>query len=81
MLLHKLLRVCVMSIYSVFILFYIYRIIKQNRELFESKIDRTRLYGSLFLDNLDSQIISMSNPPIKYDTKRLELTRYSDMLL
>jgi hypothetical protein len=44
-------------------------------------IDRTKLYGSLFLDNLDEVIKNMSNPDIKYETKRIELNNYSDILL
>ena len=47
----------------------------------EQQIDRTILYGNLFLDNLDKQIINMTNPPVKYNSKRIELNRYSDMLL
>ena len=43
--------------------------------------DGTQLYGSLFLDNLNDVIINMTDPPIKYDTKRIELIRYSDVLL
>ena len=44
-------------------------------------IDKTRLYGSLFLDNLNTQIQNLTNPPIMYDTKRIEIIRYSDLLL
>ena len=44
-------------------------------------IDRTKLYGSLFLDKLDEVIKNMSNPDIKYETKRIELNNYSDILL
>jgi hypothetical protein len=44
-------------------------------------IDRTKLYGSLFLDNLDKSIKNMSNPDIKYENKRIELNNYSDILL
>lgn len=43
-------------------------------------IDRTRLYGSIFLDNLDTQITNLTDPPIKYDTKRMQLFRYDDVL-
>ena len=44
-------------------------------------IDRTILYGSVFLDNLDTQIQNLTNPPIMYDKKRIEIIRYSDLLL
>lgn len=44
-------------------------------------IDRTKLYGSLFLDNLDKNIKSMSDPDIIYEEKRIELNAYSDILL
>jgi hypothetical protein len=43
--------------------------------------NRTLLYGSLFLDNLDQQIKNMTDPTIKYDNKRIELIRYSDVVL
>ena len=45
------------------------------------KNDGTKLYGSLFLDDLDEVIINMTNPPINYDSKRVELIKYSDILL
>ena len=44
-------------------------------------IDRTKLYGSLFLDKLDEVIHNMTDPDIKYETKRIELNKYSDILL
>ena len=55
-------------------------IIKQE-SFKDEPIDRTILYGSIFLDNLDKQIKSLTDPPILYDTKRIELIRYSDVLL
>ena len=45
------------------------------------KNDGTKLYGSLFLDNLNDVIVNMTDPPINYDTKRIELNKYSDVLL
>ena len=42
--------------------------------------NRTKLYGSLFLDNLDKVIQNMTDPEIKYNTKRIELLRYQDIL-
>jgi len=45
------------------------------------KNDGTKLYGSLFLDNLNDILIKMTDPPIKYDSKRVELIKYSDILL
>jgi hypothetical protein len=44
-------------------------------------IDRTRLYGSVFLDNLETQIKNLTDPPIIYDKKRIQLIRYNDILL
>ncbi len=60
-------------------------------------IDRTKLYGSLSLqpnffqttddiikniDNpIDNTIINMSNPNIKYEEQRIQLSNYSDILL
>ena len=44
-------------------------------------IDRTILYGSLFLENIDKTIKNLSNPDIKYEDKRIELNNYSDILL
>ena len=43
--------------------------------------DGTKLYGSLFLDNLNEVIINMTDPPINYNSKRVELNKYSDVLL
>ena len=43
-------------------------------------MERTKLYGSLFLDKLDEIKKNMTNPDIGYDTKRLELFRYYDVL-
>ena len=45
------------------------------------KNDGTKLYGSLFLDNLNDVVINMTDPPINYDTKRIEINKYSDVLL
>ena len=45
------------------------------------KNDGTKLYGSMFLDNLNDVIINMTDPPIKYDSKRVELIKYSDILI
>jgi hypothetical protein len=64
------------------ILFYFqnYTSSKFNRlERFEP-LDRTKLYGSLFLDGLDNVIKKMTNPDIEYDTKRMQLFRYYDTL-
>ena len=58
-----------------------------NRDTFYSpqtkkpNIDGTQLYGSLFLDNLNGVITNMTDPPIMYDTKTIELNKYSDLLL
>lgn len=43
--------------------------------------DRTQLYGSLFLDGLDEQIKRMTDPRIQYDTKRIDIIKYADVLL
>jgi hypothetical protein len=43
--------------------------------------DRTKLYGSLFLDNLNEQIKNMTDPSITYDDKRIDIIKYSDILL
>ena len=43
--------------------------------------DRTRLYGSLFLNNLGEQIKNMTDPRIQYDNKRIDIIKYSDILL
>ena len=52
-----------------------------NESFKPEPIERTILYGSIFLDNLDTQVQNLTNPPIMYDTKRIELVRYSDILL
>jgi hypothetical protein len=79
----------ILFIIIIAISYVIYNIVNKN-ELFiitdpqitqPKKLERTQLYGSLFLDNLDQQIKNMTNPDIKYDTKRIELKNYSDILL
>jgi hypothetical protein len=52
-----------------------------NNGIISSPMDRTKLYGSLFLDNLDKVILNMTDPEIKYDNKRIQVVRYSDILL
>jgi hypothetical protein len=44
-------------------------------------IERTQLYVSLLLDNLDGVVKNLSDPDIKYESKRIELNQYSDILL
>ena len=44
-------------------------------------IDRTKLYGSLFLEKIDEVIHNMTDPDIQYEKKRIELNNYSDILL
>lgn len=43
--------------------------------------NRTLLYGSLFLDKLNEQIKEMTDPRIQYDNKRIDIVKYSDVLL
>ena len=43
-------------------------------------IDRTQLYGALFLENLDKTIKNLSNPDIQYEEKRIQLNNYIDIL-
>lgn len=70
----------IIGIISLIILIILYN--KKNNESFKPEpLDRTILYGSIFLDNLDTQIQNLTNPPIMYDTKRIEIIRYSDLLL
>ena len=45
------------------------------------KNDGTKLYGSLFLDNLNDVVINMTDPPINYNSKRIDIIKYSDILL
>lgn len=52
-----------------------------NPHVTEQQIDRTKLYGSLFLDKLNETVQNLSNPDIKYEEKRIELNNYSDILL
>lgn len=73
------------------LIFIIYKLQTNANELFENTteqsnteqtpIERTKLYGSLFLDNLSEQVINMTDPSIKYDSKRIEIFRYNDILL
>ena len=55
-------------------------LVEQNRDVIYEK-DRTLLYGSLFLDKLNSQIKELTDPDIKYDSKRIDIIKYSDVLL
>ena len=72
--------IIIFLIICIIILFILYN--KKNNETFKPEpIDRTILYGSVFLDNLDTQIQNLTNPPIMYDKKRIEIIRYSDLLL
>jgi len=43
--------------------------------------DRTQLYGSLFLDKLQQQIKQLTDPQILYDTKRIDIIKFSDVLI
>jgi len=43
--------------------------------------DKTRLYGSLFLDNQKQIIKNMTDSTTEYITKRIKLNNYSDILL
>jgi hypothetical protein len=43
--------------------------------------NRTQLYGSLFLDKLNEQIKGLTDPQIQYDTKRIDIIKYADVLL
>ena len=55
-----------------------------TRDKFENPnkpIERTQLYVSLLLDNLDGVVKNLSDPDIKYESKRIELNKYSDILL
>ena len=55
-----------------------------KRDYFENPkkpIERTQLYVSLLLDNLDEVVKNLSDPDIKYESKRIELNQYSDILL
>ena len=55
-------------------------LIEKNKDVIYEK-DRTLLYGSLFLDNLNKQIKNMTDPRIEYDDKRIDIIKYNDVLL
>ena len=55
-------------------------LIEKNKDIIYEK-DRTLLYGSLFLDKLNEQIKNMTDPRIEYDDKRIDIVKYSDVLL
>jgi hypothetical protein len=42
--------------------------------------NRTLLYGSIFLDKLNDQIKNLTDPKIMYNSKRVDIIRYSDVL-
>lgn len=59
------------------IIFILYLVNSNSNESF----DNTKLYGSLFLDNLEEQIKQLTNPDIIYDNKTVTINRYSDIIL
>lgn len=76
----------IIFIILLFILVIIYKVIDPfdgtgSNGIISSPMDRTQLYGSLFLDNLDGVIKNMTDPKIEYDNKRIQVIRYSDVLL
>ena len=55
-----------------------------NNDYFENPktpSDKTKLYISLFLNNLNEVVAKLTNPDIKYESKRIDLNKYSDTLL
>ncbi len=48
-------------------------------EIYEK--NRTLLYGSLFLDKLNEQIKELTDPKIQYNEKRINIIKYSDILI
>jgi|688.fasta_scaffold385365_2 hypothetical protein len=81
---HKTVALFTILIFIFFIIYIIFLYYKKYNESFIPKpepIDKTRLYGTLFLDNLDTQIQNLTNPPIMYDKKRIEIIKYNDVLL
>jgi hypothetical protein len=80
----KIFTIFTILIFIFLIIYIIFLYYKKHNESFILKpepIDKTRLYGSIFLDNLDTQIQNLTNPPIMYDKKRIEIIKYSDVLL
>ena len=65
-------------VYTRYDTFYIQQTMPQTTK--QPYNDGTQLYGSIFLDNLNGVITNMTNPPIMYDKKTVELNRYSDIL-
>lgn len=73
----------ILFIISIFILIILFKVIDPfdgSSGIISSPMDRTKLYGSLFLDNIETVIKNMTDPKIKYDTKRIQVIRYSDVL-
>ena len=54
---------------------------KQSITTKPQPIDRTKLYGALFLENIEESIKNLSNPDIQYEENRIQLNNYSDILL
>ena len=85
---NKLLFYLVLVILFILIILYNFKLYNYDSFLISNLLDkpnqsmeRTKLYGSIFLDNLDSVITNMTNPTINYDTKRIEIIKYNDILL
>lgn len=82
-----LLYILLIIILAILIYRLLYKFNLNNYDAFESpqttkqSFERTKLYGSIFLDNLNEVITKMTDPPILYDTKQINLIRYSDVIL
>jgi hypothetical protein len=42
--------------------------------------NRTKLYGSLFLDKLNEHVKNLTDPKIMYNSKQINIIKYSDVL-
>lgn len=79
-------KICILGL--IFLIFLLNYFVKNYESFIETNTipntnyekNRTKLYGSLFLDGLNDVIKNMTDPEIKYDQKRIELLRYQDIL-
>ena len=77
----------IIYIFIIIILAILTYILLNNHDSFESptttkqSFEKTQLYGSIFLENLDEVIKNMTDPPIMYDNKNIQLIRYNDVIL
>jgi hypothetical protein len=53
---------------------------KPYSTMHSAPVDRTQLYGSIFLENINQSIKNMTDPKLKYEETTMKLTDYQDVI-